>query len=86
MLNDFSAVKVDSQKPTVTPQPTAAAEPSNAPPLSTDPPANPDEAFSEEDFAKQLQAGMADLLGELEKSVSLSSPLGPFPVALTALS
>jgi peroxin-19 len=28
-----------------------------------------DDAFSEEDFAKQLQAGMADLLGELDKSV-----------------
>jgi peroxin-19 len=29
-----------------------------------------EDAFSEEEFAKQLQAGMADLLGELEKSVS----------------
>lgn len=29
-----------------------------------------EDEFSDEEFAKQLQAGMADLLGELEKSVS----------------
>jgi peroxin-19 len=30
---------------------------------------NLEELLNDEDFAKQLQAGMADLIGEIEKSV-----------------
>lgn len=78
MLNDFSAVKVDSQKPTDTPQaPPPSAEPTSAAAAANDskppPPPDAEDAFSEEEFAKQLQAGMADLLGELEKSVCTRS-------------
>lgn len=75
MLNEFSAVKVDSQKPVAAAQPEASQpkpEPKEAAPASEPAPA-PEDAFSEEEFAKQLQAGMADLLGELEKSVSCDS-------------
>lgn len=71
MLDDFSAVKVDSTKPADAPQPAATqptADATKSDPSSVPQP-NVDDAFSEEDFAKQLQAGMADLLGELEKSV-----------------
>lgn len=69
MLEDFSTVKLGASKPAVasgsaqtipTPKPEA--------PKATTQGAD-DDNFSEEDFAKQLQEGMADLLGELGKSV-----------------
>lgn len=71
MLDDFSAVAVDPKKSTA-PPPTTKAESEKEPTTAKGPeaPPNPEDALSEEEFAKQLQAGMADLLGELEKSVS----------------
>lgn len=72
MLDEFSTVKMEEtgQKPA---QPASAAPAGSAEKAvdaaAKDAPTAGDEAFSEEDFAKQLQAGMADLLGELEKSV-----------------
>lgn len=36
-------------------------------------PAQPTEGISDEDFAKQLQAGMADLLGEMESSPDMQA-------------
>jgi peroxin-19 len=82
MLNEFSAVKVDSKQPAE-----ASAPPAAAPPAAVPPPAIPadattstsqpkpadDQPFSEADFAQQLQAGMAELLGELDKSVRPTS-------------
>lgn len=72
MLDDFSTVKIEqaADKPS---QP-ASAGPAASTPKSGDgapkeAPATGEEPFSEEDFAKQLQSGMADLLGELEQSV-----------------
>lgn len=64
MLDEFSAVKIDPKKP--------EAEPSAAPSAAKPPAASATEepALSEDEFAQQLQAGMADLLGELESSVS----------------
>lgn len=75
LLEDFATVKMtgSAQQPRLT-QSTNAA-PSQATPRPIDastklPATTSDEPeFSEEDFAKQLQAGMADLIGELEKSV-----------------
>lgn len=72
MLEEFSTVKLDSAKspepaPVTATAPTETAKATAAP--TTEPQANAEDAFSEDDFAKQLQAGMADLLGELEKSV-----------------
>ncbi|TWU72195.1 Peroxisome chaperone and import receptor [Metarhizium rileyi] len=72
MLDEFSTVKLETG-------PDKAAEPGSAGPsvlspktgdaaFKESPPAAGEEPFSEEDFAKQLQAGMADLLGELEQS------------------
>ncbi|KAG5993881.1 hypothetical protein E4U54_003262 [Claviceps lovelessii] len=74
LLEDFATVKMtgSAQQPRLT-QSTNAA-PSQATPRPIDastklPATTSDEPeFSEEDFAKQLQAGMADLIGELEKS------------------
>lgn len=64
MLEEFSSVKVDSKKPELVSGPgrPAPADPSDEPKL--------DDLLSDDEFAKQLQAGMADLLGEVESSVS----------------
>jgi peroxin-19 len=72
MLDEFSTVKIDQPK-------TVEASSSSKPEVPKDPAPSGkqpevDDAFSEEEFAKQLQAGMADLLGELEQSVSFDSP------------
>lgn len=63
-MDDFSAVKIDAKKPE------APARPPQ-PSVATD---AEDQSLSDDEFAKQLQAGMADLLGELETSVSGDGP------------
>lgn len=79
MLDEFSSVKLDA-KPAAAPSnpspPTASAAPKPEPAPTAVPVPEPsvEEDLSEEEFAKQLQAGMADLLGQLDSSVS-SSPL-----------
>jgi hypothetical protein len=45
-----------------------------------------EEDLSEEEFAKQLQAGMADLLGQLDSSVSSSPLLHASPLHLLTIS
>jgi len=65
MLEEFSAVKVDEKAPEVAPgqgKPAATGASTQEPKL--------EDILSDDDFAKQLQAGMADLLGEMESSVS----------------
>jgi peroxin-19 len=77
LLDDFSAVKVDAQKPApAAPKAAPDAKPDTASKGASagDQKASVEEDFSEEDFARQLQAGMADLLGELDKSVSSIGP------------
>jgi len=62
MLDEFNPSK---------PEPKAASNPSSqGRPPATDSPA---EGMSNDDFAKQLQAGMADLLGELETSPDMQA-------------
>lgn len=77
MLDEFSAVKLEPPK---TPHVSAPApsEPSTVPPLpTTSKPAaadaDGDDAFNEEEFAKQLQAGMADLLGDMGGSSDMQA-------------
>lgn len=78
MLDDFSAVKLEgsAKKPL---SPTNATAPESVPKGTTSAPkdsaTDEEEPFSEEEFAKQLQAGMAGLLGELDKSVCVTSLL-----------
>ncbi|KAF4595101.1 Pex19 protein [Ophiocordyceps camponoti-floridani] len=68
MLGEFSAVNLDSSK-----APAASSEaPPDPVPQSTQ---KADEEISEDEFARQLQAGMADLLGELEKSPEMQEQL-----------
>jgi peroxin-19 len=64
MLDEFSAVKIDAKRPGAPSEPPQQGAAS----VTEDP------VLSEDDFAKQLQAGMADLLGELESSVSDNDP------------
>lgn len=85
MLDDFSAVKVDTKE---TQAPSQAAQPAPAPEAAAPKaapgpgPASLDADLSEDDFAKQLQEGMADLLGQLDQSVRLpkTGHSRPFPV------
>lgn len=76
MLDDFSAVKIDAKSSEA-----AAAGPGRpattaaAPATSSSAAAAPgirepsEDALADDDFAKQLQAGMAELMGEIESSV-----------------
>lgn len=68
MLDDFSAVKIDPQKPQVPDaggpgRPSASAQETEAKAEAED------DALLDDDFAKQLQAGMAELMGEMDDSV-----------------
>lgn len=71
MLDEFSAVKVDDKKPE---PPRAAAQPSMAGPSEAEKLPSMDDLLSDSDFAQQLQAGMADLLGDLDNSVGSPCP------------
>ncbi|KAJ4302344.1 Peroxisome chaperone and import receptor [Collariella sp. IMI 366227] len=64
MLDDFAAAKLDDHKPAA---PVAQVPPAAAASAADEP------GLSEDDFAKQLQAGMADLLGELEDSPEMQA-------------
>ncbi|KAK3296793.1 Pex19 protein family-domain-containing protein [Chaetomium fimeti] len=66
MLDEFSAVKVDATKPEVPPGPTK-------PPAAAAAQVDEEEEGMDEEFAKQLQAGMADLLGGLEDSSEMQA-------------
>ncbi|KAF6821935.1 Peroxisomal biogenesis factor 19 [Colletotrichum plurivorum] len=74
MLDDFSAVQVDSKKPEQAPA-AAAAGPGRPATVTED--AEEDKSLEDmlasDDFAKQLQAGMADLIGELEKNPEMQA-------------
>ncbi|RGP59392.1 peroxisomal biogenesis factor 19 [Fusarium longipes] len=71
MLDDFSAVKIDQSKTVDASSSTKPEAPKEPAPSGKRP--EVEDAFSEEEFAKQLQAGMADLLGELEQSPDMQA-------------
>lgn len=64
MLDDFSATKLSHPQPSAA---AAAAPPSSAP---VNPSTQPD-ATTDDDFARQLQAGMAGLLGQLDNNADM---------------
>ncbi|KAF7563003.1 hypothetical protein G7046_g1122 [Stylonectria norvegica] len=76
MLDEFATVELESKKPAVPVTASARPEPIKEPEATSSAsekqPA-PEDDFSEEEFAKQLQAGMADLLGELEQSPDMQA-------------
>ncbi|KAG0652118.1 Peroxisomal farnesylated [Hyphodiscus hymeniophilus] len=63
MLDEFSPSKPESKAHTL---PTGPGRPQSEP-------ATAEEGISDDDFAKQLQAGMADLLGELDTSPEMQA-------------
>ena len=65
VLDEFAATKIDAKAPA--PAPSGPGRPTPPPTKST---------IEDDDFAKQLQAGMADLLGELEASPDLQKQFG----------
>jgi len=64
MLNDFSAVNINQSAAAAASTTAAGPSSQQAPGAGAEEP-----VLSEEEFARQLQAGMAELLGELERSV-----------------
>ncbi len=68
MLDEFSTVKIDPKKSPVVSGP---GRPDAAAPADE---SSLEDALNDDEFAKQLQAGMADLLGELDSSVGLVPP------------
>lgn len=75
MLDDFSAIKVDPKKASPAVPKVAADAKADTATKDAGPESKPslEDDFSEEEFAKQLQAGMADLLGELDKSPDIQA-------------
>lgn len=79
MLNEFSTVKLDAKKDI--PKPAAAASAASTSADSgagdgvpdTDEPLPELDDFSEEEFQKQLRAGMAELMGDLEGSPDMQA-------------
>jgi len=64
MLNDFSAVNINQSAAAAASTTAAGSSSQQASGAGAEEP-----VLSEEEFARQLQAGMAELLGELERSV-----------------
>ncbi|PSR83522.1 Pex19 protein family-domain-containing protein [Coniella lustricola] len=71
MLDDFSTVKIDASKSAIPSEVPGQAASSAARDPSQ--PAADNEALSDDDFAKQLQAGMAELMGEIEGSPEMQA-------------
>ncbi|GKT45036.1 peroxisomal biogenesis factor 19 [Colletotrichum spaethianum] len=74
MLDDFAAVNVDTKKPEqpAAPFATGPGKPATATEDGADDKTLED-MLSSDDFAKQLQAGMADLIGEFEKNPEMQA-------------
>ncbi|KAJ4423582.1 Peroxisome chaperone and import receptor [Gnomoniopsis sp. IMI 355080] len=76
MLDDFKAAKIDSSKPTVADSAQAdLAKDAHSPPTAdpTTSKSKEEDVLSDDDFAKQLQAGMAELMGEIENSPEMAA-------------
>lgn len=71
MLDEFNTVKPESKAPAPA-SATTSSGPSK-PPIADDPLLGGGDALSDDDFAKQLQAGMAELMGELETSPDMQA-------------
>ncbi|KAK2056669.1 Pex19 protein family [Colletotrichum caudatum] len=74
MLDEFAAVNVDTKEPELS----AASFATGSGKPATVAEEGPDDKtledmFASDDFAKQLQAGMADLIGELEKNPEMQA-------------
>ncbi|KAI8308857.1 Peroxisomal biogenesis factor 19 [Colletotrichum sp. SAR11_240] len=73
MLDDFAAVNVEPKKSEQKAAPAAAGPGRPAAVASEADDKTLEDMLSSDDFAKQLQAGMADLIGELEKNPEMQA-------------
>lgn len=74
LLDDFSAAKIDSKAPAPPSGPGRPADNgTKAAPEGTFGEPSIDDLMNDDDFAKQLQAGMADLLGEMQNSPEMQA-------------
>lgn len=74
MLDEFATVNIEPKQPELASgpgRPSAAPAAPAAVPTTSEPAA--DEALGDDDFAKQLQAGMAELMGEIENSPEMQA-------------
>ncbi|KAM0141237.1 hypothetical protein ACHAO1_002016 [Botrytis cinerea] len=71
MLDEFNAAKPESKAPA--PASTTATSGPERPPVADNPLLGGGEGLTDDDFAKQLQAGMAELMGELETSPEMQA-------------
>ncbi|ETS81689.1 hypothetical protein PFICI_06691 [Pestalotiopsis fici W106-1] len=77
LLDEFSAAKVTTTTTATTAAPSSTSKPATnpkgptIPTLTTDVPVADPNDLSDEEFQRQLQAGMAELMGEYDEDVSL---------------
>lgn len=69
MLEEFSAAKIDSKKPAA---PSGPGRPTTAP-GAKDEDASLQDVLTDDDFAKQLTSGMAELLGEIQNTPQMQT-------------
>ncbi|KAI4598639.1 Peroxisome chaperone and import receptor [Pestalotiopsis sp. 9143b] len=84
LLDEFSAAKIEPKAaaapttaPTTAPSSSKPAEPKGPtiPTLTTDVPAIDPNDFSEEEFQRQLQAGMAELMGDFDEDAKMQEQI-----------
>ncbi|EOD51520.1 Pex19 protein [Neofusicoccum parvum] len=75
VLDEFSATKLDDSKPPAQTAPPAAQPSTSGPDRPPPAAAAASDEIDEEEFAKQLQAGMAELLGGLGDSPEMAQQL-----------
>lgn len=76
MLDEFATVNIEPRKPELASgpgRPVATAAAGTVPPAATVSDATADDVLGDDDFAKQLQAGMAELMGEIENSPEMQA-------------
>ena len=72
MLDEFATVNIEPKQPELASGPgRPSATPAAAPPGPSEPAA--DDVLGDDEFAKQLQAGMAELMGEIENSPEMQA-------------
>lgn len=72
MLDEFSSAKIDTQKDVPQPSGPGRPQPEVAPPIASE------DILNDDEFARELQAGMAGLLGNLESAPDMQRQIESF--------
>lgn len=73
MLDEFATVNIEPKKPELASGPGRPIAATAPPPAATTSDAAADDVLGDDEFAKQLQAGMAELMGEIENSPEMQA-------------